>query len=89
MSAKNHSAFPWLEHNDDGSHHMQHVGMSMRDYFAAQAAPTIYARLIADLRVSGGMVDNAYEITAKAAYELADAMLKAGAVSDTAMLEGQ
>jgi len=43
---------------------MQHTGMTLRDYFAAQAM----------LRTSVGA---SYEQLAKTAYEIADAMLKA------------
>ena len=49
-------------------HHMAvFSGMYLRDYFAAEAMPEIYARV-----ESGG-----FERVAKLAYELADAMLKA------------
>lgn len=44
----------------------QTYGMTLRDYFAAQAMPEVYQRV-----ESGG-----FERVAKLAYEMADAMLK-------------
>ena len=48
---------------------MQHTGMTLRDYFAAKAMQGMYAN---GSFPTGIMLD-----TAKEAYEMADAMLKA------------
>ena len=52
-------------------------GMSLRDYFAAKAAPVFMVELRADLRARGATVDDAYRIVALASYEMADALLAA------------
>ena len=50
--------------------HLSHRGMSLRDYFAAKALPTILG--------AGGVIDAEYFLeNAKLAYEQADAMLEA------------
>ena len=68
-------AFP-AQHYDlaEGEH-----GMTLRDYFAAKALPIAYSHFSRDL--DGGGYDAKWEphigLWAEAAYELADAMLKA------------
>ena len=60
-------AFPNVHDPKTGT--MTH-GMTLRDYFAAQALPTILA--------AGGVIDAEYFFeNAKLAYEQADEMLKA------------
>lgn len=70
-------AFPLNECHDDGTHHHSHAGMSLRDYFAAQALPAIYADRdsVAAWRTSSGTTTYA-EWAASLAYQMADAMLK-------------
>jgi hypothetical protein len=60
----NESAFPWQI--DNGETMRGHKGMALRDYFAAKALPVV-------------MPDNrGYPMdAAKAAYQFADAMMKA------------
>lgn len=50
--------------------HGPYDGMTLRDYFAAKAAGTVWANL------SDMSVDSAASVTAKFAYKIADAMLK-------------
>lgn len=52
-------------------------GMSLRDWFAGEAAPAILIELYERCRRENAGVENAYTIAASASYELADAMLKA------------
>jgi hypothetical protein len=52
-------AFPFV------THFAIHSGMTLRDYFAAQAMPAVYGRV-----QSGG-----FERVAELAYQMADAML--------------
>ena len=61
---KNPPAFPSYEYQESYGQMMAVGGMTLRDYFAAQAM----------LRTSVG---SSYEQLAKTAYEIADAMLKA------------
>jgi hypothetical protein len=70
------SAFPWQEKNThDGSHYYSHSGMSLRDWFAGQASPFLYAYR-SDLN-SGNEIDVAglSKATAETAYAVADALL--------------
>ena len=65
---KNQSAFPWTA--DDGEMIQGEKGMTLRDYFAAKVMQGMMAngqvlKLVSD------------ETLASAAYEMADAMLKA------------
>ena len=62
-------AFPHLETTSRGEPYHDHLGMTLRDYFAAAALQGVMAA-----HTSGGcLVDDLY---AKYAYDLADAMLK-------------
>lgn len=54
----------------------RHPWMSLRDYFAGQALPLAIGLGSALSRQGLGLDDSA-EFTAKAAYQLADAMMKA------------
>lgn len=65
--AGNPNAFPANEKNCDGSLYQQHMGMTLRDYFAAQAIPALIARHRADVPWSS---------IAPRAYGIADAMLE-------------
>jgi hypothetical protein len=49
--------------------------MSLRDWFAGQMAPILYAQLSRGLMEANASVENTYRISAAAAYEAADAML--------------
>ena len=60
-------AFPSLETNSRGEPYYDHLGMTLRDYFAGQAL----AGLLADSNASSRSV------YATDAYDLADAMLAA------------
>lgn len=70
MSNAERSAFPLHVHNwyekDSNEEYLAHdaIGMTLRDYFAAQAVQVL-------------MQGNVFDIAAKRAYALADAMLKA------------
>jgi hypothetical protein len=72
------AAFPFeFDHRDEADgpiERMSHPGMSLRDYFAAQALIAISGRwrgTVSDIDKSGG------QLSAKIAYRLADAMLEA------------
>ncbi|KVN92565.1 hypothetical protein [Burkholderia ubonensis] len=54
-----------------------HEGMTLRDYFAAKALPGIYERTCKMLEENRERVTNVYDIAAIAAYEQADAMIRA------------
>lgn len=60
-------AFPWQEHNGDGSHCWDHQGISMRDYLAAKAMQSMVPMYR----------DDHYAYIAEQAYHMADAMLAA------------
>lgn len=64
-------AFPYNEKSHNGSHFQSHDGMTLRDYFAAQALPTCIS--LSQHR-DGGWDEVAVAV---AAYSVADAMLKA------------
>jgi len=51
-------------------------GMTLRDYFAAQALPAIYRDYWEDVR-AGKYSSEYWQIRAKSVYLMADAMLKA------------
>lgn len=68
MAEKHDDAFPWNGGNR---------GMSLRDYFASHA---IGVALIAARDEYEQTVVPSHEVTARIAYELADAMLKARGV---------
>lgn len=54
MSKKFQPAFPWEEKNHDGTTYQQFSGMTLRDYFAAQAMQSVMQNMkmdsIAELR---------------------------------------
>lgn len=58
----NESAFPWSV--DDGQKIVGNKGMTLRDYFAAQAMQGVYP------------LCQTHEIAAKECYKVADAMIK-------------
>lgn len=60
-------AFPTPE--DEHTHHI--YGMTLRDWFAGQALPTMTTDLVADDD------DEAFDVAARDAYRAADAMLRA------------
>ena len=67
-------AFPFI----DGASPLEHPGMTLRDYFAAKAtAALITTSLTALGRAHVHDTDAINPTIAKAAYEVADAMLKA------------
>ena len=53
----------------------QHQGMTLRDYFAAKAMQGLMGRSWAD--TSGKFPENLHGVWATAAYQMADAMMKA------------
>lgn len=68
-------AFPMTEHHHDGSYYHDHSGMTLRDYFAAQALPAIIAAVCAHQHhLRDGM--DIRQSMAMDAYELADKMLQ-------------
>jgi hypothetical protein len=68
-------AFPWC--GDLNKAPYINLGLTARDFFAAQALPGIYDRVCMMLAENGERVANVYDIAATAAYEQADAMLRA------------
>ena len=66
-------AFPIPE----GESYGHTYGMSLRDYFAAKALPSIYADCVAEMNKSGFPDENWREGVAKDVWMMADAMLKA------------
>ncbi len=81
MARKTEQAFPFLKPHEDVGTYIP--GMTLRDYFAAQALPLA----MADYRLTIEMVDEGLEgnwksgqglsCVAARAYELADAMMEA------------
>ena len=65
---ENPPAFPSTETFLDGTHYTNHPGMTLRDYFAAQALAGIMAAIPSTIRYEEADV-------AKDCYALADAML--------------
>jgi hypothetical protein len=53
----------------------EHEGMTLRDYFAAKAMQGLMGRSWAD--AAGKFPENLHGVWATAAYQMADAMLKA------------
>ena len=79
MTDKNTPAFPFVAEDDTGM--MINMGMSLRDYFAAQALPTAvklntqqYNRELGNEWFWDDEEDAAF--AASVAYQLADAMMK-------------
>lgn len=75
-------AFPVQYSNEaDGPTVMPHVGMTLRDYFAARAMTACYAEYCAHANVQGYEEDWKMGV-ALDSYEMADAMLKAREVKN-------
>ena len=53
-----------------------HKGMSIRDYFAAKAMQSIAAKIFEDLNKGDDSPEQALEIVASVAYNMADAMIE-------------
>lgn len=71
----NPSAFPIVETGPDGRQSVE-VGMSLRDYFAAAAFPSIYKEFWSSHRAGEfQLCDKWPEGLAREAYRIADAML--------------
>jgi hypothetical protein len=73
------SAFPTGTWEYDGQNNVlpyQEPGMTLRDYFAAKAMQGLMGRSWADL-ATGKFPENLHAVWATAAYQMADAMLKA------------
>lgn len=71
-------AFPRAaaEHSQGG--HYEQDGMSMRDYFAAQALPALLSELYTASRIAKTPYEaSVFEAASLAAYETADAMIAA------------
>ena len=78
-------AFPVQYSNEaDGPTVMPHVGMTLRDYFAAKALPEIMREWDMERRgVDGsGCFDEHVPLMAEESYRMADAMLKAREVKN-------
>lgn len=77
MSAQDNggSAFPSTEPDQAGSIHLQHLGMTLRDYFAAKALQGWLASYPRDMKAE--QAEAGAHIVAALAYRMADAMLKA------------
>ena len=67
-------AFPFEEKEGNGTHYYSHPGMSLRDYFAAKALPTIIECCKGDTRKDGETLTDYF---ARMSYDVADAMLAA------------
>lgn len=75
-------AFPINELNQQtGNVFAQHMGLTLRDYFAAQVLPHLTSLVIPEWQLKAWFGDRGglrrEEIAARAAYEYANAMLKA------------
>lgn len=79
-------AFPFNELNQQtGLVHVQHFGMTLRDYFAAKAMQAVLSRDLAPAVTGNRLLkwaevrvdDPYYPRVASKAYQVADAMLKA------------
>jgi hypothetical protein len=71
----NASAFPYPFYDEKG-HCIDGIeGMTLRDYFAAKAMQGLMGRSWAD--AAGKFPENLHGVWATAAYQMADAMLKA------------
>lgn len=69
-------AFP-CDQIELGDRTVRSEGMSLRDYFAAKALPTVAALMAAGLHQPGPDEPRGAEFIARSAYRLADEMLKA------------
>lgn len=76
MIDKNYPAFPCTDANYSNPKWASD-GMTLRDYFAAKAIPSMLEMCWADLQVQPESGLTPIENCAKFAYEAADAMLKA------------
>ena len=80
MKPDNPPAFPYVvqEKRAGSATIYQNVtpGMTLRDYFAGQMAPTVMAAILAGQLAEGGSHDSS-AIVADISYGIADAMLKA------------
>lgn len=73
---KPEAAFPYMF--DGGEQKIStHPGMSLRDWFAAQALPTVLAELYRMAAKTGPIEGGVAKPVASMAYEMADAMLEA------------
>jgi len=70
-------AFPHHETTSTGEPFHDHLGMTLRDYFASKALAQISpcAATIADKCAAGGDVKSAAELIAQCSYIIADAMI--------------
>lgn len=73
MSDKSNPAFPFEEKNSDGTHYHSYRGMTLRDYFAAQALPSIIIKCVSDEQTVGETFE---QMLARKSYSVADEMLK-------------
>jgi hypothetical protein len=73
---RNPSAFPHLNPNYDGNWNKkpQHGGMTLRDYFAAAALPSVMVLCARDTMIPGETIEEAF---ARKSLAIADAMLAA------------
>ena len=83
MADSSGSAFPRPYSAQEGDRFSERAqtGMSLRDWFAGQAVTGLASREAA-LSVQGKFLE--YDVWAKAAYQIADAMLKARVIKEPA-----
>jgi hypothetical protein len=65
---------------DDSATYSAHVGMTLRDYFAAHAMAVVMPAFVNELKKTRGSVKEAMrlqDLSAETCYALADAMIKA------------
>ena len=78
MSADNGGpAFPTDNEAQTGPNTWHHSGMTLRDYFAAKAMQGFCASEYGGVMPPSGSGENWQDATARTAYEIADAMLRA------------
>lgn len=72
----NEPAFPTKSYDSDRMLWVEEEGMTLRDYFASEALPSIITDYCSNARVSGWDQDWKQYVAIEA-YEIADAMLEA------------
>ena len=71
-------AFPVYDHHGNGQPFLAATGMTLRDYFAAKAMHAFIVEPVEGVQEAAAwnLSDNTCTAFAKAAYQMADAMLK-------------
>lgn len=78
---ENPAAFPSVEEHPSFDFPMHHFGMTLRDYFAAAALPSVIVKCAGDTRARELGISAYFAMNA---YEIADAMLAERAKGDGA-----